>query len=1039
MIGRLLQASLRNRTIVLFCAILLTIWGGWTAIHMPIDVFPDISAPTVTVVTEAHGMAPQEMEMLITLPIETSLNGAPGVRRIRSSSAMGISLIWVEFEWGTDIYRARQIINERVQLVGSSLPDETEPPILAPISSVMGEILFLALHSETHSPMDLRTTAEWVLRKRLLAIPGIAQAVVLGGDEKQYQVRLDPWKMDLHGVTWKEVADALSESNRNAAAGIYTEGAQEYLIRGIGRAQHVEDLKKTVIALRKNIPVLVEQVAEVVIAPAFKRGVGAFNGESAVILSVQKQPDANTLDLTERLDGVLNEVEKSLPQGMKLERDIFRQSEFIKVAIHNILEALRDGSVLVVVILFLFLASTRGIFITLTAIPLSLLATFLAMKWTGATINTMTLGGMAIAIGDLVDDAIIDVENVFRRLKENRVLPASQQKTAMEVVLSASQEIRGSIVFATMIILMVFTPLFFLPGLEGRLLRPLGFAYIISLFCSLIVAVTVTPVLCYWLLPKSKGLLKSEDTRFALKLKSWYQPILEKALKHPLAVISIAVLLFCAALVCFPFFGRSFLPSFNEGTLTIGATTLAGVSLEESNKIASRIDRILKSFPEVKNFARRTGRAEKDEHAQGVERSEWEVTLKDAEHERPDLLAELRHDFSLIPGVEVEIGQPISHRIDHMLSGTRANLAVKIFGDDLNDLRRVSSQIKGVMSHIPGVVDLVQMQQPDIPILQVSMDRAALARYGIRPEQVADTMETAFVGKAVSKILEGSTAFDLVVMTKELPRDDQRVVENLLLDTAHGSKIPLRLVAKMTRSSGPNLIDRENVQRKSVVSCNVAGRDLQSVVDDIRKQVEASVQLPTGMFIEYGGQFEAQEAASRRLLWMSLAVVVGIGFLLFTAFHSHRDVFLIMLNLPFALIGGVVGVFLSGGIISIATMVGFITLFGIATRNGIMLISHIRHLLDEEGVKSFHEAVVRGAIERMSPILMTALTAGLALLPLALGGNQPGREIQTPLATVILCGLFSSTALNMLVLPTLYLKFGKKGANHERSLGGGAS
>jgi len=1031
MIDRVIQWSLRNRLIVNVSAALLLVWGTYEAIRMPVDVFPDLTAPTVVVVAEAHGMAPQEVESQITFPVETALNGASGVRRVRSSTGIGIAVIWVEFDWGTDIYQARQVVSEKLQLAQSTLPPGVPAPVLAPVSSIMGEIMFVALTSSQHTPMELKTAADWTVRRRLLAVPGVSQVIPTGGETKQYQVIVRPDRLAAFGLGIDDVVESLRESNANTSAGFYREGGQEYLIHGIGRITTPEDIGSTVIVERGGQPVLVRDIATVQIGGALKRGEGSHNAKPAVILGVQKQPTANTLQLTRQLDVVMADIQKSLPPGMKLGSHIFRQSDFIEVALHNVIGALRDGAILVIAIVFLFLMSARATGITVLAIPLSLVTAILAMKLFGVTINTMTLGGMAIAVGALVDDAIIDVENVLRRLRESRRLPADKQRATLDVIYEASREVRGSIVFATVIIVLVFLPLFLLTGIEGRLLRPLGFAYIVSLAASLVVALTVTPALCSVLLPSSKIILREEESRVVRWLKDRYEPLLGRALGHWYRITAVAAVLLVVAGAALAFAGRAFLPDFNEGTLTINIVTLPGTSLETSDNLGRMAEQILLGEPEVVSTARRTGRAELDEHAQDVNASEMEVSLKMKDRGKEELLADLRRKLSVIPGANITIGQPISHRIDHMLSGTRANIAVKIFGDDLATLRRLGEQVKNAMAAVEGTADVSLEQQPDIPFLTVKFDRGAIARYGLQVTDVAEAMETAFAGHEVSRILEGRAAFDLVVRYETSAVSDVETIRATRIATPGGAQIPLSALAEIRKDRGPNTISRENVARKAVVMANVAGRDLSSVVGDIRDRVTATVKLPPGYHIEYGGQFESATEASRRLLLFGVIVVAGILLLLFIALKSVRDAFLVMVNLPLALIGGVAGVYVSGGILSVASIIGFITLFGIATRNGLMLISHIHHLMLEEGVTDVREAVHRGAMERLSPILMTALAAGLALIPLALAIGKPGSEIQTPMAIVILCGLLTSTALNMFVVPALYLRFGSRAVQRK--------
>ncbi|MBA3317308.1 MAG: efflux RND transporter permease subunit [Gemmatimonadales bacterium] len=1022
MLNNLIAWSLRNRVLVLAAAALLLVTGGWTAARMPVDVFPDLTAPTVTVLTEAHGMAPEEVEALVSFPIETAVNGATGVRRVRSSTAQGISVVWVEFDWGTDIFRARQIVSEKLQTVATGLPVGISAPVLAPVSSVMGEIMMIGL-SGTRPAQELRTVADWTIRRRLLAVPGVAQVIPIGGEVKQYQVVADPARMLATGVTLDEVLRAAGGSNENASGGVYMDRGQEYVIRGIGRVQRVEEIGQTVVAVRGGVPVLLSQVAEVVVGAAPKFGEGSVNAKPGVVLAVQKQPGANTLELTRLIEAELASIQRTLPRGMIVHSELFRQASFITVAIDNVIEALRDGAILVVVILFLFLWNFRTTAISILAIPLSLVVAIFAMKLLGITINTMTLGGMAIAIGALVDDAIIDVENVFRRLKENHHLPEAERRPALQVVYDASREIRASIVNATLIIIVVFLPLFFLGGVEGRLLRPLGFAYVVSILASLLVAVTVTPVLCAYLLPKARAVLEEQESRLVLWLKARYGRILHWVLGRPKQVLAGAAAALVAAVACVPLLGSSFLPEFNEGALTVSVVTVPGTSLQESDAIGRRVEQILLADAGVENTDRRQGRAELDEHAQGVNAAEIDVTLKeDVDKER--LFGDLRQEFSAIPGTNVTIGQPIGHRIDHMLSGTRANIAVKIFGPDLYELRQVGARVRDAMQAVPGVADLQLEQQMDVPQLQIRADRGAMARYGMTVGQLAEAIDVAFNGEVVSQVLEEGRSYDLVVRFPPALRANADAISGVMFDTPTGQKVPLSQLATITVARGPNTISRENVQRKIVVQANVSGRDLGSTVAAIQRVVAERVTLPAGYHVVYGGQFESQGEATRVLGVLSLLSLAAIFLILYAEFRSTRTAALVMANLPLALIGGVAAVLLTGGVVSIASLVGFVTLFGIATRNGILLVAHYRQLLAEGA--PFREAVVRGSLERLSPILMTALTAGLALIPLALGGGEPGNELQTPMAIVILGGLLSATALNMLVLPALYWLFGER-------------
>jgi CzcA family heavy metal efflux pump len=1022
MLNQFIAWSLRNRVFVLATAALLLVAGAWTALRMPVDVFPDLTAPTVTVLTEAHGMAPEEVEALVSFPIETAVNGATGVRRVRSSTAQGISVVWVEFDWGTDIFRARQIVSEKLQTVASGLPDGVAAPLLAPISSVMGEIMMIGV-SGSQPPQELRTVADWTLRRRLLAVPGVAQVIPIGGEVKQYQVIADPARMLATGVTLEQVLAAARGSNANASGGVYMDRGQEYVIRGIGRVQSVEDIAATVVAVRGGIPVLLSQVADVRIGAAPRFGDGSIDATPGVVLAVQKQPGANTLELTRRIEGELAALQRTLPAGMTVHTDLFRQADFIAVAVRNVLRALRDGAIFVVIILFLFLWNVRATSISLIAIPLSLVVAIFAMKLLGITINTMTLGGMAIAIGALVDDAIIYVENAFRRLKENHHLPQDRRRSALQVIYDASSEIRASIVNATLIIIVVFFPLFFLGGVEGRLLRPLGFAYVVSILASLVVAISVTPVLCSYLLPNARAVLREEESRVVTWLKARYATTLERVMAHPRAVLATSGMVLVAALVVVPALGSSFLPEFNEGALTVSVVTVPGTSLDESNAIGKRVEEILLAHPAVRNTDRRQGRAELDEHAQGVNAAEIDVTLE-PDIDKEQTFEELRREFSVVPGTSVTIGQPIGHRIDHMLSGTRANIAVKVFGPDLYTLRQVGTQVRDAMQAVPGVADLQLEQQMDVPQLRIRADRGALARYGMTVGALAEAIDVAFNGEEVSQVLEEGRSYDLVVRFPDSLRANAAAISNVVLDTPTGQRAPLSHLASVLVEPGPNTISRENVQRKIVVQANVAGRDLGSTVAGVERAVAGGVNLPPGYHVEYGGQFEAQEESTRTLGVLSLLSIAAIFLILFAEFRSGRTAALVMANLPLALIGGVAAVLLTGGVVSIASLVGFVTLFGIATRNGILLVAHYRQLLGE-GV-AFREAIVRGSLERLSPILMTALTAGLALIPLALGGGEPGNELQTPMAIVILGGLLSATALNMIVVPALYWLAGER-------------
>jgi CzcA family heavy metal efflux pump len=1021
---RLISWSIDHHWLVIALSALLLAAGVWTARDMPVDVFPDLTAPTVTILAEGHGMAPEEMEALVTFPIETAINGASGVRRVRSATAVGVGVVWVEFDWGTDIYIARQLVAEKLAVVSGALPPQVERPVLAPISSIMGEILFFALSSDTVDPLTMRTVADTVVRRRLLAVPGVSQVTPIGGAERQFQVIARPDALRANDVSLTELLDAVRGASENASAGIYTEGPQEYVLQAVGRVRSAEDIGESVVAMRGARSVLVRDVADVREGAALKRGEGARNGKPAVIVGVQKQPEANTIEVTRRLDDELDAIQGDLPAGLTIDRRIFRQADFIAVAVNNVVAALRDGGILVIAVVLVFLANLRAATITLTAMPLSLAAAVLVLRASGATINTMTLGGLAIAIGALVDDAIIDVENVVRRLRENAARPALERQPASAIVRDATLEIRSSIVFATVIIVLVFLPVFGLSGVEGRLLTPLAFAYIVALAASLAVAIVVTPALCFAFLPRASSITRGHDGWLSRTLKARFARVLPSALDRPRLVTGIAGLLLVAAAVASTRFGTAFLPEFHEGSLTLSVNTLPGTSLAKSDELGARVERMLLAQPEVVATARRTGRAELDEHVQGVEAAEIDVGLREADRPRDELLAELRRNFSTLPGTNVSIGQPISHRIDHMLSGTRANIAVKIVGDDLLTLRRLGEQVRDAMQQVPGVADLSLEPQTEIPFVRFILNRAAIARYGLRVQDVAEALETSLAGTTVGRVFDRSAAFDLTVKLDPSASVDFDRIADLPIDTPTGETVPIRVLADVRRETGPNMILRENVQRRIVVSSNVAGRDLGSVVSDIKAAVSAAVPMPDGYRVEYGGQFESQRSASRRLLALGAVVVGALFMVLLLAFGRPRDALLIMLNLPLALIGGVAGVFLAGGVLSVASLIGFITLFGIATRNGIMLVSHIRHLIDEGGVRDFRTAVERGAHERLIPILMTALAAGLALIPLALAAGESGSEIQTPMAIVILCGLTTSTLLNMFVVPTLYLKYG---------------
>ncbi|MBI5645614.1 MAG: efflux RND transporter permease subunit [Ignavibacteriae bacterium] len=1021
MLDNIIHAALRNRLIVLLAGFALLLAGAYTVVQIPVDVFPDLTAPTVVILTEAHGMASEEVEMLVTYPVETAVNGATGVRRVRSSSATGISIVWVEFDWGTDIFLARQIVSEKVQLVAGQLPKGLAAPVLAPVSSIMGEIMLVSVSSDRHSELDVRGVADWTIRTRLLAVPGVSQVVPIGGGRKQYQVEVNPDALLLYGVTLEQVTAAVSASNATSSGGVFMEKGQEYLIRGLGRVYNVADIEAAVVATHDGVPVRVGDVARVVIAAAPKIGDASVNGKDAVVISIQKQPGANTLELTERIEHVLEETQRSLPPGMEINTHIFRQADFISTSIGNVVGALRDGAVLVIVILLIFLGNFRTSFISLAAMPLSLIFALFVLTWFDFSINTMTLGGMAIAIGAIVDDAIIDVENVFRRLKENAGLNDGDRRPAVVVIFEASREIRSSIVNATLIIIVVFLPVFFLGGVEGRMLRPLGIAYIASIASSLLVALTITPVLCSYLLPKLPFLQKHAETRFIRILKRVYGATLDAVIAAPGRVLLGAGLVFVLSLALLPFLGRSFLPEFNEGSLTLSVITVPGTSLEESNTLGRMVESILLAHPCITSTARRTGRAELDEHAQGVNSAEIDARFTLDGRSREQMLGELRHALSIVPGANITIGQPLGHRIDHMLSGTRANIAVKIFGDDLERLKALGHEVRGLMGGVPGVVDLALEEQLSVPQIRVKPDRARLARHGMSVAAFLETIDIAFSGEVVSQIVEGQQSFDLLVWYNENHRGSLANIRRAMIDVPSGGMVPITELAEVVSEKGINAVSRENVRRKMVVQANVADRDLSSVITDIQARVAASLSLPEGYTIEYGGQFESEQQASKVIMLLSIVAVLLIVVILYLEFRSLQKTVLIMVNLPLALIGGIAAVALTGGIISIASLIGFITLFGIATRNGILMVSHYGHLADE-GL-SLAAAVRQGSLERLNPVMMTALSAGLALVPLALSAGEPGSEIQAPLAVVILGGLLTSTALNMIVIPALYVRF----------------
>ena len=1027
MLNRILNFSLKNRLLVVVSSALLILFGTYVSSRMEVDVFPDLTAPTVVVLTEAHGMAPEEVEKLVTFPIETTVNGATNVRRVRSSSSGGISIVWVEFDWDTDIFRARQIVNEKISIVGERLPQGVANPVMAPQASIMGEIMLIAVTSEKTSQLDLRTIADWNIRPRLLATGGVAQVVVTGGEYKQYQILASPEKMNTAGVSLNDLLKASKEANGNSSGGFMYEFGNEYIVKGIGRTNDVNEIGTSVIKTVNGNAIKIEDVAEVKIGAAPKIGDGSLKGKPAVIMTVVKQPATNTLDLTKSIDAAVADIKKTIPEDVEINTNIFRQQDFIDASISNIQKVLVEGAIFVIVILFLFLMNWRATLISLLAIPISIIVAILTLKWLGFTINTMSLGGMAIAVGDLVDDAIIDVENVLKRLKENARLPKEQQRNKLTVIFDASFEIRHSIINATFIIIIAFIPLFFLSGMEGKLLAPLGIAFIVSLFASLVVSITLTPVLCSFLLTDDKRLAKEHKESWLVeRLQRIYTKALQFIMRWKKTAIASVVVLFAIAVLAFTQLGRSFLPEFNEGSLVVSAVSLPGISLEESNKIGTRVEQALLTVPEIKVTTRRTGRAELDEHAQGVNSAEIDAPFVLKDRSRDEFMNEVREKMAGISGVNITIGQPIGHRIDHMLSGTRANIAIKIFGTDLGKMFTISNQIKNEIQNVPGLVDLSVEQQIEIPQVQIKARRDMLNQYGITIGQFNEFVDVSFAGEKVSEIYEDNKTFDLMLRFDDANRGNIDKIRNAMIDAESGQKIPLYYIADVQSTTGPNTINRENVQRKTVVSSNVSGRDQKSVVTEIQKIVSEKIKLPENYHIEYGGQFEAEAEASQTLIATSLLSILIIFLILFREFKTVKLAAIILINLPLALIGGVFSICFTSGILSIPAIIGFITLFGVATRNGILLVSHYNTLRDD-GL-GLYDTVIQGSKDRLSPILMTALTAGLALIPLAIAGDLPGNEIQSPMAKVILGGLLTSTLLNIFIVPAVYYLSNKKAA-----------
>lgn len=1023
MLDKIIRFSLQNRLFVLMAAVLLMVGGLYTTKHMDVDVFPDLNAPTVVVMTEATGMAPEEVERLVTFPVETAVNGATDVRRVRSSSTTGFSVVWVEFDWGTDIYRDRQIVSEKLAEVSESLPPTCGKPTLGPQSSILGEVFIIGLTSDETSMQDLRTIADWTIRPRLLSLGGVAQVTVLGGDIKEYQILLSPEKMRHYGISLQEVMSAAGDMNRNSAGGVLYEYGNEYIIRGVLSTDNVDAFGRTVVKMDGDAPITLGDIAEIKAgAKSPKLGTASHRGKPAVLMTVTKQPNSSTIDLTAKLDHAVEDLKTQLPSDINIATDIFRQQKFIDSSIDNIKKSLYEGALFVIIVLFFFLMNVRTTLISLVTIPLSLLVSILTLKFMGLTINTMSIGGMAIAIGSLVDDAIVDVENVFKHLRQNRKLPESERQSIIQVVFNASREVRLPILNSTFIIVVSFIPLFFLTGMEGRMLRPLGIAFITALFASTLVALTLTPVLCSFLLGSESSDKAGKDPALVRWLQKWYGVALEWVLRHKKITLGSVLALFAVALGVFFSLGSSFLPAFNEGSFTINVSTLPGVSLEESDNVGRHAEALLMTVPEIQTVARKTGRAELDEHALGVNVSEIEAPFELGKRSKREVVNEIRTKLNTIPGVNVEIGQPISHRIDAMLSGTQANIAIKLFGTDLNKMFELGNKIKSEVSEIPGVVDLNVEQQIERPQLQIIPKREMLAKHGIAPAEFTEMVEVYLAGSVVSQVYEGNQVFDLTVKAADGSRSNIEEIRNIPVDAAVG-KVPFGQIAEIRSAAGPNTINRENVSRKIVISANVSDGDLQGAVNQIRKKIEDNVELPEGYHVEYGGQFESAQSASRTLLFTSLMAIIVIFLLLYGQFKDVKQASAVLLNLPLALIGGVFAIFFADKIISIPAIIGFISLFGIATRNGMLLIDRYNELR-HEGL-SLHDAVMHGSLDRLNPILMTALTSALALIPLALGGELPGNEIQSPMAKVLLGGLLTSTMLNGFIIPVVYIFISK--------------
>ena len=1021
LLNGIIRFSLNNRMVILVIAALCLVAGIYSTMHTEVDVFPDLNAPTVVVMTEAEGMAPEEVERLVTFPIETAVNGATNVRRVRSSSATGFSIVNIEFDWGTDIYKARQIVSEKIAMVGAGLPENVGNPTLGPQASILGELVIIGLTADTTSMQDLRTIADWTIRPRLLSTGGVAQVAVMGGDIKEYQILMDPGKMRRHGVSMDEVIYAVKGMNQNASGGTLYEYGNEYIVRGLLSTNDIDELKKAVVKTSENgLPITLDAVADVRIGPKTPvLGVASNDGKPAVLLTVTKQPNTNTLALTGRLDNALDELKTNLPADVKVNSRIFRQSRFIESSLDNVKQSLIEGAIFVIIVLFIFLMNWRTTVISLVSIPLSIVASLLAIRWMGLTINTMSLGGIAIAIGSLVDDSIVDVENVFKRLRQNREKPEGERESIVKVVYEASKEVRMPMLNSTLIIIASFLPLFFLSGMEGRMLKPLGITFIISLMASTLVALTVTPVLSSFMLGSQNSDKTGREPALVRWLKKYYGKALNWSLGHKKTILCGVGALLVAAVVMFFTLGGSFLPAFNEGSFTISVSTVPGISLEESDRMGRTAEKLLLSIPEIKTVGRKTGRAELDEHAFGVNSSEFECPFELGRKTRKELTEEVRRKLAVLPGVNIEIGGPISHRIDAMLSGTKANIAIKLFGSDLNKMYEIGQKIKNSISGVEGIADINVEQQVERPELNITPKREMLARYGISLPEFAEVVRVMMEGEVVSTVYEGNRSFDLTLKVNDDARSSIERISDLTIDTGDGKKVPLSYVADIKSSAGPNTINRENVSRKLVVSCNATGGELAKAVGAIREKIAENIELPEGYHIEYGGQFESEERASKTIALVSIFSIFIIFMLLYGEFKNISQSLVVLLNLPLALIGGVFAIFFTDGILSIPAIIGFISLFGIATRNGMLLIDRY-NVLASEG-HSREEAVMIGSLDRLNPILMTAITSALALLPLALGGDLPGNEIQSPMAKVILGGLFSSTLLNGFVVPVIYL------------------